>query len=212
MYVAEEAQQNSRTAIAVLRIAAASVKACANIKGATTKLFFIHCLGRNSRNRPPAWIVIDGVIVPGGLILSSRRDGYGCLMKLVLMYVLFAVTATAMNIGSQEVVVRLYSGPYRLFASVIAGTVVGLVVKYVLDKLFIFNFRSRSPLHDVQVFLQYTAVGVITTAIFWIFEFGFNVAFADKNMRYVGALIGLALGYYIKYRIDKRFVFRVQQA
>jgi len=82
----------------------------------------------------------------------------------------------------------------------------------VLDKIFIFNFRSRSALHDVQVFLQYTAVGALTTLIFWLFEFGFNAVFADKNMRYVGALIGLAIGYYIKYRIDKRFVFRTQVA
>lgn len=133
-------------------------------------------------------------------------------MKLVVKYTLFAAIATAMNIGAQELVVRAYAGSHQLIASVIVGTGVGLVTKYVLDKLFIFNFRASSALHDLHVFLQYTAVGVLTTLIFWVFEFGFNAAFADKDMRYVGALIGLALGYYIKYRIDKRFVFRVQRA
>ena len=133
-------------------------------------------------------------------------------MNLVLKYALFAVLATAMNIGTQEVVMRAYAGPYALLASVVMGTGTGLVSKYLLDKVFIFNFRSRSALHDAQVFLQYTAVGLFTTLIFWVFEFGFNAAFEDKNMRYVGAVIGLTLGYYVKYRIDRRFVFRVQGA
>lgn len=133
-------------------------------------------------------------------------------MKVALKYVLFAAIATAMNIGSQELVVRLYDGSYSLFGSVVVGTGVGLVAKYVLDKLFIFNFRANDAMHDARVFAQYAAVGLLTTAIFWFFEFGFNAIFADKDMRYVGALIGLAIGYYIKYRIDKRFVFRVQQA
>jgi len=43
-------------------------------------------------------------------------------MKLVLNYTLFAMMATALNIGAQEVVVRLYSGPYRLLVSVVVGT------------------------------------------------------------------------------------------
>lgn len=133
-------------------------------------------------------------------------------MKLVLKYVLFAMVATATNIGAQEVAVRAYGGRYSLVASVMIGTGVGLVTKYVLDKLFIFNFRAVNALHDAQIFLQYAAVGVLTTLIFWVFEFGFNELFVDKNMRYVGALIGLALGYYIKYCIDKRFVFRVKGA
>ena len=133
-------------------------------------------------------------------------------MQLALKYVLFAMMATALNIAAQELVIRTYDGSYSLVASVGVGTGVGLVTKYVLDKLFIFNFHSRNALHDAQVFAQYTAVGVLTTAIFWAFEFGFNAIFASKAMRYVGALIGLAIGYYIKYQIDKRFVFRTQSA
>ena len=133
-------------------------------------------------------------------------------MKLVIKYALFATLATAMNIGAQELVVRAYAGSHSLLASVIVGTGVGLVAKYLLDKAFIFNLRSRSALHNFQVFVQYSAVGVVTTLIFWVFEFGFNAIFADKDMRYVGAVIGLALGYFIKYRIDKRFVFRTAGA
>jgi putative flippase GtrA len=67
-------------------------------------------------------------------------------------------------------------------------------------------------LHDLQTFILYTAMGVVTTLVFWGFEFGFNSAFQDKNMRYLGALIGLAIGYWAKYHLDKRFVFRIQAA
>ena len=82
------------------------------------------------------------------------------------------------------------------------------LVKYVLDKIFIFRFRAASTLHDRHTFILYTAMGVVTTLLFWGFEFGFNSAFQDKDMRYVGGLIGLGLGYWAKYHLDKRFVFR----
>ena len=46
-------------------------------------------------------------------------------MNLVLKYVLFAVLATGLNIGAQEVVMRAYGGPFRLLASVVVGTGAG---------------------------------------------------------------------------------------
>jgi hypothetical protein len=93
-------------------------------------------------------------------------------MKLVLKYVLFAAMATVMNIATQELFVRAYSGSFNLLASIAAGTPIG-------------GFK---------------------TAIFRVFNFGFSAAFADKNMRWT------ALGYFIKYRIAKHFVFEVQGA
>ena len=129
-------------------------------------------------------------------------------MRLAVLYALIAVVATVANIGAQELTVRLYGGPYSVVLSVFMGTGVGLVVKYVLDKAFIFNFRARDAKHDAQTFVLYTAMGLATTAIFWGFEFGFNALFQSKEMRYLGGLIGLALGYWIKYHLDKRYVFR----
>jgi preprotein translocase subunit SecA len=38
-------------------------------------------------------------------------------------------------------------------------------------------------------------------------EFGFDFLFGTKLMRYVGGVIGLAIGYAIKYQLDKRYVF-----
>jgi putative flippase GtrA len=131
-------------------------------------------------------------------------------MRLAVIYSLIAAIATVLNIGAQELTIRAYHGPQQVAISVFVGTAVGLAVKYVLDKAFIFGFRAQNMLHDMQTFGLYTVMGVITTAIFWGFEFGFNSLFLAKDMRYLGGLIGLAIGYWIKYRLDKRFVFRTE--
>jgi putative flippase GtrA len=81
------------------------------------------------------------------------------------------------------------------------------VVKYVLDKHFIFQFRARNAVHDGQTFALYTLMGLVTTVIFWGFEFGFHHLFETKEMRYFGGVIGLAIGYLTKYHLDKRYVF-----
>lgn len=131
-------------------------------------------------------------------------------MPLAVLYALIAVLATAANIGAQDLATRLYGGPFAIEASVFVGTGVGLVVKYAADKRWIFRFNPRDVLHDAHTFVLYTATGIGTTLLFWGFEFGFNGLFQTREMRYVGALIGLALGYWAKYHLDKRFVFRVQ--
>lgn len=133
-------------------------------------------------------------------------------MRLAVLYTVIALIATAANIGAQDLVVRGYRGVYHVTISVLVGTAVGLVVKYVLDKRFIFRFSARDTLHDARIFVLYTAMGVATTLVFWSFEFGFYHTFETKEMRYLGGLIGLAIGYWAKYHLDKRFVFRLQDA
>ena len=120
---------------------------------------------------------------------------------------LFAIIATVANISAQDFVVQNHSGTFDVFTSVIVGTGVGLVVKYILDKRYIFCFQARSISHDTQTFGLYTLMGLVTTLIFWGFEFGFHHIFETKEMRYLGGLIGLAIGYLIKYHLDKHFVF-----
>lgn len=129
-------------------------------------------------------------------------------MRLAFAYAIFALIATAVNIGAQDLVVRLYTGAFDILVSVAIGTGVGLMVKYVLDKRYIFRFRARNAVHDGQTFVLYTLMGLATTVIFWAFEFGFDRVFATKEMRYLGGVIGLAIGYVAKYQLDKRYVFR----
>lgn len=133
-------------------------------------------------------------------------------MKIALTYAILALIATAINIGSQDIVIRSYSGPYAIFLSIIVGTGVGLVAKYVLDKRYIFQFRARDAVHDGQTFLLYTLMGLATTVIFWGFEFAFQHIFQSDAMRYLGGVIGLAIGYVTKYHLDKRYVFRMETA
>ena len=130
-------------------------------------------------------------------------------MRLATVYTIIALIAAAANLGAQELTVRTWHGAYQIELSVFVGTGVGLVLKYILDKAFIFRFRAANTLHDLRTFILYTAMGVVTTLVFWSFEFGFNAIFQDKYMRYLGGLIGLAIGYWAKYHLDKRFVFRV---
>ncbi len=129
-------------------------------------------------------------------------------MKLAITYAILAILATIANIGAQDIVIRSYSGAFDIVFSVLVGTAVGLVVKYVLDKRYIFCFQARNTIHDSQIFALYTLTGLITTAIFWGFEFGFQHVFQSKEFRYLGGVIGLAIGYVTKYHLDKRYVFR----
>ena len=62
-------------------------------------------------------------------------------------------------------------------------------------------------MHDGQIFILYTIMGLLTTAIFWGFELLFHVLFDSREMRYLGGCLGLAIGYLSKYHLDKRFVF-----
>jgi len=131
-------------------------------------------------------------------------------MKLIITYAILALIATAANIGAQDLVVRIYSGAFDILASVVVGTGVGLVVKYILDKRYIFQFRARDAVHDGKTFALYTLMGLATTVIFWGFEFGFDHIFETKEMRYLGGIIGFAIGYLTKYYLDKRYVFRTE--
>lgn len=132
------------------------------------------------------------------------------LSKLAINYVSFALIATAANIGTQDLFIRAYSGNFAIFASVMVGTGAGLVVKYILDKRYIFRFQARSVVHATQTFGLYTVMGVFTTMIFWGFEFGFHHVFETKEMRYLGGVMGLAIGYLAKYHLDKCYVFRTE--
>lgn len=128
-------------------------------------------------------------------------------MKLIVIYALLALIATAANIGTQDIVGRVHAGPFALVLAMLAGTAVGLLVKYMLDKRYIFRFRTNSLRHDGRTFALYTLMGLATTLIFWSFELGFNILFASPGMRYLGAGLGLGIGYVAKFNLDKRYVF-----
>lgn len=124
------------------------------------------------------------------------------------MYTIFAVISTAANILSQDMSFRVYQGNYDLWLAIFIGTAVGLVVKYFLDKRYIFQYQTTSIQHGSKTFYLYTLMGLFTTVIFWGFEFAFDAIYQTAEMRYVGAIIGLSIGYFVKYQLDKRYVFK----
>ena len=128
-------------------------------------------------------------------------------MRILIRYSLFAVIATVLNLLSQELTLMVYSGPRALYFAILAGTAVGLISKYCLDKQFIFNLQTRNWNDDLNRFVAYAGTGILTTLIFWGFELSFEMIFATKQARYLGAVIGLSIGYLLKYQLDKRYVF-----
>ncbi len=125
-----------------------------------------------------------------------------------MTYSFFALVTTVANLGSQMVSVAFYSGIYAIPVSMIIGTAIGLLMKYVLDKRYIFKAQTKNLAHDGYLFILYTAMGLITTAIFWLVEYGFHWIFNNDGMRYLGGALGLAIGYTLKYQLDKRYVFQ----
>ena len=129
------------------------------------------------------------------------------LRTLIFRYTVFAIIATVANLAMQRVVLLGGESAPWFMAAVAAGTLIGLVVKYVLDKRWIFGDTSTGVKAHGKKFGLYTAMGLITTAIFWGTETAFWLAWRTDAMRELGAVLGLAVGYVVKYNLDRRFVF-----
>lgn len=127
--------------------------------------------------------------------------------KIAVLYTLFAVLSTAINIGSQMLCIWIYEGPLSVEISILVGTAMGLPLRYFLEKRYIFNFTSKNLVHDGRLFVFYSAMGVITTLIFWGTEYAFHLVYDSDLMRYLGGIIGLSIGFYVKYQLDKKYVF-----
>ena len=133
---------------------------------------------------------------------SSRRAHV-----VAALYGLFAALATAVNLGAQAVVLGL-GGPVLVALAV--GTVAGLPVKYVLDKRYVFGFRTERLSQDGPVFVRYTAMSIVTTVVFWVVEWATHRVTSDTLWTLVGGAVGLVLGYLAKYHLDKRYTFVVR--
>lgn len=127
---------------------------------------------------------------------------------IIIKYSIFALLAIIINILTQELVLIFYDRNYSLQLSILAGTITGLVVKYLLDKKYIFDYQATSKTEDLAKLLLYSSLSIITTLIFWATEFLFFYIFETSFMKYIGAVIGLFIGYAVKYRLDKRYVFK----
>ncbi len=132
-------------------------------------------------------------------------------MTLAFRYVLFAVISTLVNFAVQEVSLNLL--PIQpLMLSILFGTAAGFFVKYVLDKKWIFfdGYTSRS--HEAKKVSLYGVFSILTTIIFWSFELAFWTIWGTTFAKYAGGALGLAIGYALKYALDRKYVFRPKGA
>ena len=126
---------------------------------------------------------------------------------LALRYTAIALSASVVNLLLQAIISRIYQGPFEVEISMVLATGIVLPIKYSIERRVIFAFQPDSLLHDARLFYLYTIVSVFTVLIFWCTEYAFYLIFDQNAMRYVGGAIGLAVSFYSKYRLDRRFVF-----
>ena len=128
-------------------------------------------------------------------------------LSLTLRYIAFAVVATAGNLATQRLVMGLTDHVLAFHSALLAGTLVGLVIKYALDKRWIFADAAQGLAAHGRRFSLYTLMGVVTTAVFWGTETAFWLAWHTQGAREAGAVLGLSVGYLAKYHLDRRYVF-----
>tara|TARA_A100001035_G_C27702945_1_gene463399 strand:- start:615 stop:1019 length:405 start_codon:yes stop_codon:yes gene_type:complete len=128
--------------------------------------------------------------------------------KKLFLFVFFAVISTLLNLLTQRVILYFDKTNLYFFIAIISGTLVGLVVKFYLDKNYIFFDNNNDSSNLKKKFGLYTLMGTFSTMIFWGTESIFWIIWRNENMRELGAVLGLTIGYIIKYRLDKRYVFR----
>lgn len=124
---------------------------------------------------------------------------------LIVRYGLFAALAVAVNLAVQHASLAVHDS---LGLAMALGTLAGLAAKYLLDKRWIFADAATGLAAHGRKFARYALMGAATTALFWTTEIAFAMLFGTALMRDAGAVLGLALGYAAKYRLDRRFVFQ----
>jgi putative flippase GtrA len=126
---------------------------------------------------------------------------------LALKYSIFAAISILANLFFQWLSFIIYNGLGSLYVAMFIGTLVGLVTKYILDKKWIFYHTPKDKKDDIKKFVLYSFMGAFTTIIFWGMEMAFYYLVPNSNAKYIGAIIGLSIGYIIKYFLDNKFVF-----
>ncbi len=125
-------------------------------------------------------------------------------MNIFFKYVLFCLVAILVNLTIQRIFLELIFEDNYIFA-LLFGTLTGLITKYVLDKNNIFKDFDHSLKNNSKKFTIYSVNGFFTTIIFWGMESLFYFVYSTSFARELGAIVG----YFLKFRLDKKYVFLV---
>lgn len=139
--------------------------------------------------------------------LKTAGAAIGSHMHLV-RYAAFAMVAIAINLLSQNAVV-VWLGQYwfGIYVAIAFGNASGLVFKFIADKYWVFEDVDPSLVANSKKFAMYAFFGVFTTLVFWAVELAFHYLFNSILITNIGAVVGLCIGYVIKYNLDKHITF-----
>jgi putative flippase GtrA len=144
-------------------------------------------------------------------LTTARQAGAASAGVTAFRYVLFAVISTLVNFMAQHLVV--VAAPWApLVISILFGTAAGFAVKYWLDKKWVFEDGYTGHRDEMRKVGLYALFSVGTTVVFWTFEITAWAIWQTDLAKYAGGALGLAIGYYAKYALDRRFVFRTESA
>lgn len=127
--------------------------------------------------------------------------------RIAVLYILIAVLSIVINVGTQMLSMWGYKGPISVEISILVGTVASFPLRFLLEKRYIFNFRSKDVSQGGGIFVLYGGTSIIPTLIFWGTEYSFHLACGSDLARYAGAIAGLGVGFYVKYQLDRKYVF-----
>jgi putative flippase GtrA len=134
--------------------------------------------------------------------LSARDRSFAILVR----YVLFAIIAGVVNLLTQGIVFGVAT-VQPLASSMLAGTAAGFIVKYFLDKHWIFFDDCAGATQEIRKIVLYGSFSVAMTLVFWGCEIAFLEIGGTQFAKYTGAVIGLSIGNFAKYLLDRTFTF-----
>ena len=129
--------------------------------------------------------------------------------ELLILYSVFAIIVTITNLSSQRLVLSFLTGNVGYFSALFTGTFIGVVLGYILDKIWIFKDTVMSSRAMGKQFFLYAMSGAIPTPVFWLIESVFWFVWKTDGMRELGAVLGLVIAYTLKYFILRRYVFNL---
>lgn len=155
----------------------------------------------------PAVTPLEGLPQKSPGVWNGLLAGLAARMHLV-RYAGFAGLAICINLLSQNALLSAFGGFwFGIYLAIAFGNGAGLVFKYIADKYWVFEDADPSLVQNSRKFALYAAFGVGTTLIFWGVELAFHYIFQSQFITNVGAIIGLCIGYVIKYNLDKHVTF-----
>ena len=141
-----------------------------------------------------------------------------------IIYITFALISIIINTSTQIIIQTLYNHidclwlDKVLFTNVTCGFIIKILIatgvafifKYIIDKAIVFEVNGvlDSKRMKIRQFGLYLLFSFITTIIFWGIVLVFKMIFADQWAELVGTVVGLSVGYTIKFFLDSKIAFK----